>query len=280
MSWNNGNGYGQRNQAISEDTYNRMNNARDPGGARFPFIEPGKHRLAVAVIEKFMTQKEGPAARVIFKVLESTSPKHKPGDFVVKIYKLAVDAKFENSISDAEAFADLCMKLKNAPAGHPIGQDIRTLLEVRPADQLARGSQVDCFGVANSKGNWVNLYWTGVPQTPQDIVAMRQRLEAEGIPSTGPQQAPQGQAYAQSVPAGTTQYGQPPMQPQYGVPPGAQPGYGPTPQQQIQGAPNPAYYPGTPTNAPAAPQGGFLAQIPPQGQGGNQGGNGGGSGTW
>lgn len=262
MSWNNGNGYGQRNQAISEDTYNRMNNARDPGGARFPFINAGKHRLAVAVIEKFMTQKEGPAARVIFKVLESTS--HKPGDFVVKIYKLAVDAKFENSISDAEAFADLCMKLKNAPAGHPIGQDIRTLLELRPADQLARGSVVDCFGVANARGNWVNLYWTAVPQTPQDIVAMRQRLEAEGIPSTGGQQpAPQQ-----------------PMQPQYGQPqqPMQPQGYA-QPMQPQQPYPQMQQGYAQPQPQQPAPQGGFLAQIPPQGQGPQGGGNQGG-GSW
>lgn len=265
MSWNNG--QGNRNQNISEDVYSRMNNARAPGGARFPFISAGKHRLAAAVIEKFMTQKEGPAARVIFKVLESTA--HKPGDFVVKIYKLAVDAKFENSISDAEAFADLCMKLKNAPAGHPIGQDIKTLLELRPAEQLARGSVIDCFGVANAQGNWVNLYWTAVPQTPQDIVAMRQRLEAEGIPSTGGQvQGTQGAQYNNAPhPAQMPQT-------QYGHPQG--PSAGPLPYNQ--GGPAPAQGWGAPQPA-QPPQGGFLAQIPPQGQGPQGGGNQGG-GSW
>jgi hypothetical protein len=106
--------------------------------------------------------------------------------------------------------------------------------------------------VRNQKGTWTNIYWNAIPQTPADIAAMRQRLETKGIPSSGAQLAP-----------------------------GAQPGYGPSPHQQIQGAPNPQYYPnagpalGGAAPAPTGvPPGGFLGNLPQNGNGGsgNQGG--------
>lgn len=281
-----GNGYGQPQQGYGggadEAVYDRMNNARDPGGARFPFIEAGRHKLAVVTIEKFKHRTDGPCARIILKVLESQA--HKPGSFVVKIYKLTKPGKFESSISDAEQMADFCMKLKNAPKGYPIGNDIRTLLEVRPQDQLARGSVIECQAVANAKGTWVNLYWNAVPQTPEDIVAMRQRLEAEGIPMTTPQQGGPAQLGYGQPPQG--QYGQPPQG--YGPPQGYQQppqGYGP-PQQPPQGQYGQPMPPGQPYGAPqpqpgyGPPQGGFVAQLPPQGGQGPQGGNNGQGGGW
>lgn len=302
--WNNGNGngqggYGQGNGygqpqygqgqgyggggGLDEETYNRMNNARDVGGARFPFIDGGRHKLAVATIEKFKHKKDGACARVLFKVLESQS--HKPGSFVVKIWKLVMPPKFDSQPSDAEKFADFCMKLKNAPKGHPIGNDIRVLLELRPQEQLARGSVIECTGVANAKGTWVECYWAALPQMPEDIVRMRAQLEAEGIPSTGaqggqfqgaphpaqmPGQYPAQQAPMQGGPQG--QYGYPAQPPQQG--------YGPAPTPQPQYAP-PQY--GAPANAPQPSQGGFVGQLPPQvppGGYGPQGGNGGQGGTW
>ncbi len=212
------------------------------GKSRF-FIEAGQHRLALAVLEEFMHSSDGPSARAILKVVSSSS--HPVGSFVTRIWKLVKPAKFPQQPTDADQFADFCRKLKNAPAGHPIGNDIRVLMKERPLDQLARGTVIDCNGVTNKKGTYVNTYWNAVPQSPQDIAAMRQRIEAEGVPSaSGPAQAA----------------------------PVAQ-GYGPTPQQQIQGAPNPTYAPAQP--AQGVPAGGFLANVPTN-TGGNQGGNQGG----
>lgn len=277
--WNNGNGQGNGNygqqapaQGYGYDPYDRMNNAREQGGARFPFIEQGKHLLCLAVLEKFSHRKDGPSARVIYEVLQSD--KHPVGSFVVKIYKLAVPPKYESSASDSELLAQMCIALKGVKAGYPIGNDIRTLLEPAPVgraeEQLARGTVVECVGVPNQKGNWVNLYWTSVAQTPEQIVQHRQRLEAKGIPSTGgastqqaPQQnygGPQGPQYAPPQ----QNYGQPPQQ--QWQPQAPQQGYTPPqqPQQQVQGP----------------PQGGYLQQAPqgpgPQGPGpqGPQGGNG------
>ncbi len=238
MSWNNGQGGG-----YEQDVYGRLNNTKEVrGGAKFPYIEPGRHKLAVVTMEEFTHSEDGPSARVLFEVLESTS--HKVGEIVVKIYKLVQPAKFKDSKSDADLFADFCLKLKGAAHGYPIGNDIRVLMKDRVKEQLARGSVIDCTGVPNKKGTWTNLFWTSVPQAPEAIAAMRARIEQKGVPHTGndvPQQMPQ------------TQYGAPPQG--YAPPPQAQGGY-------------------TPPPAPAPQQGGFAAQLPPTGNNGdgNQGG--------
>jgi hypothetical protein len=259
MSWNQGNGnngygnqqgYGQQQYGGDvDDVYGRMNNAREQGGARFPFIEAGRHKLALCTLEKFMHRNDGACARVLFKVLESNA--HQPGSFVVKIYKLLKQPKFDSQASDAEQLAQLCIALKDAPRGYPIGNDIRVLLEERPAEQLARGTVVECTGVQNKKGNWVNLYWNPIAQTPENIVAMRQRIEAEGVPATTPQQqGTQGGQFNAALHSSRMQQ-QYPAQQGYPVQPQM-------PQQQV------AQYPSAMPQQ-AAPQGGFLAQLPPQG---------------
>lgn len=174
MSWNQGNG--------QDDVYGRLNNTRDVGAPRFPFIEAGTHKLALCSLEEFQHSTDGACARALFEVL--TSNKHAPGSFVVKIWKLVKPAKFQGQSTDADMFADFCRKLKGAPAGHPIGNDIRVLMKERAAEQLARGSVIECVGVPNKKGTWTNIYWNTLPQTQQDIVAQRARLEQRGIPNS------------------------------------------------------------------------------------------------
>ena len=284
--WNgNGNGYGQGNGYGPQDTYDRLNNTREIGGARFPFLE-GTGRYALCTLEEFMHTTDGPSARALFEVLECTDGKHAPGSYVVKIWKLVKPPKFQNGTTDADHFADFCRKLKNAPVGYPIGADIRKLMKERPAEQLARGSVIDAVAspkfakdpatkavIEPRRVVWVDIYWNAVQQSPPDIAAMRQRLEQKGIPDTGakPQQAPMQQGYGQ------------PMQPQYTAP--VQPQYAP-PAQQGYGQPMQPQYNGTVPGAPvqpapaAPPQGGFLAQIPPNGPQGPQGGNNGNGGTW
>lgn len=279
MSWNqqgNGNGYGQQQPQqqqgyVGGDTYARLDSTKPIGGARFPFIEPGKHKLAVVTMEEFDSTSDGPSARCLFEVLESTNQQaHPVGSYVVKIYKIAKPSKYPNSAqgSDADQFVDMCRKLKGAPDGTPISNDIRILMRERVREQLARGTVIECLGIGNKKGNWVNLYWKAVQQSPQDIAAMRGRIEAKGVPDTGSGNA--------QPPAAAPQYQAPQQQPQYQAPQqqyqqpaqGGYPMQNPVPQQQYVQQP--------PQQAPvAAPQGGFLAQLPPQG-GGSQGGNTGG----
>jgi hypothetical protein len=251
-------GYQQQTYGNGDDVYGRMNNAREQGGARFPFIEVGRHKLCLVTLEKFQHSSDGPCARGIFEVLESNA--HQPGSFVVKIWKLVKKPKYDSQASDAELLAQMCIALKGAPRGYPIGNDIRTLLEERSQEQLARGTMIDCTGVPNKKGNWVNLYWTTVAQTPEQIVQNRQRLEAKGIPASSPQQAqggaqfqgaPHPQQMAQQYPAQQMAPQQPPMQQGYQMQPGT--------YTMAPGAQAPQQY------APQqqAPQGGFLAQLPP-----------------
>lgn len=272
----NGNGYGQPQQQYGgqqEDVYGRLNNTRDVGGARFPFIEDGTHKLALCTLEEFQHSSDGPSARILFEVLASN--KHAVGSYVVKIYKLVKPAKFQGQATDADAFADFCRKLKGAPIGYPIGNDIRVLMKERPNEQLARGTAIECVGVPNKKGTWTNIYWNAIQQSPQDIAAMRQRLEAKGIPDTkgGPQQMQQQQV---SYPApGMQQY----AQPQYAPQPMQQPPQAPPQYAYAQSGYQAPLAPQQPAAPAQAPQGGFLAQIPPQGPG-PQGGNNGGGGTW
>jgi hypothetical protein len=256
MSWNQGNGNGYGPQA---DVYGRLDNTRPVGGARFPFVE-GSGRYALCTLEEFMHNTDGVCARALLEVIESKDGKHPVGSHVVKIWKLQKPAKFPNQPDDADLFADFCCKLKNAPAGYPIGQAIRVLMKERSAEQLARGTVIDAVAVPNQKGTWTNVYWNAVQQAAPDIAAMRQRLEAKGIPDTGsraPQQ-PQGAPQA---------YGQPQMP---AMPPQ---GYGAPPQAPMsQGYAPPA--------APAPqgpPPGGYLGNVPPQ-NGGNNGGQG--NGGW
>ena len=193
--WNQGNGNGP------QDTYDRLNNTREVGGARFPFIEDGTHKLALCSLEEFQHQSDGPSARALFEVLASTNAaKHPVGSFAVKIWKLVKPPKFKDSLSDAELFADFCLKLKGAPRGYAIGNDIRVLMRERAAEQLARGTVIECTGVMNKKGKWVNVYWTSVLQTPEQIAQMRQRLEGRGIPPTSGGSMPTQGSYV-STPA-------------------------------------------------------------------------------
>ncbi len=225
MSWGNNNGNGQGYGG--EDVYGRLDQTRPVGGARFPYIEDGKHRLAVVTLEEYNSRKSGPSVRALFEVEESA--RHKAGTYVTKMWAVTKPPAFPNGITGADEFADFCRKLKGAPEGHPIGADIRRLIKERGAEQLARGMVIDVFGLTNAKGNWVNLTWTNVPQTQDQIAAKRARIELKGVPATGDSPAPQPQM---------------------------QQGYGPTPQQQVQGAPNPTYYPDAAAPAP------LLAPLP------------------
>ncbi len=166
---------------------------------------------------------------------------HPVGSFVVKIWKLVKPGKFPNQPTDADQFADFCRKLKNAPPGHPIGNDIRILMKERPLEQLARGTVIDANGVPNKKGNYVNVYWNAVQQGPQEIVAMRQRIEAEGVPSANGPTPPQGQqGYQQPGFQQVYQqhHGHPQQQQQHGPP---QHGYQQQQQQQQSYPPQQVY---------------------------------------
>jgi hypothetical protein len=302
--WNNGNGnnngnngypqqnYGQQQNyggGYGEDeTYARMNNAREQGGARFPFIDAGKHILCLASLEKFQHRTDGTSVRALFEVLQSD--KHQPGSFVVKIYKLRKQPKFDSQASDSELLAQMCIALKGVKAGYPIGNDIKTLIEPAPVgraeEQLARGTVVECVGVLTKKGNWTNLYWTTVDQTPEQIVQQRQRLEQKGIPQTSPQQQGTQGGQFQGAPQ-NMQQGYPAQQQQYapqqqaGGQWGGQPqtNFGPGAPQQMQPQQGYGQQPAAAPPQQGAPQGGFLQQAQqPGGPGpqGPQGGNGGG----
>lgn len=268
-NWNNGpQNYGQQDPYAVGDT------ARERGGARFPFVE-GSGTYAVAQLEEFPHSTDGVSARALLKVLASKDGKHPVGSFVVKIWKLVKPPKFPNALTEGEEFVDFCRKLKGAPAGYAMGQDMRTLMKPAPvgraAEQLARGTVIECVAVPNKKGTWINVYWNHVQQSPQDIAAMRQRLEAEGIPSTGPQsQGTQGGQY-QGAPHPSQMQGQYPAQNQGSMPQQQSP-Y--SPQQYAQQQPQQPQQPQQQYAQPA-PQGGFLGQATPGGQG-PQGGNGGG----
>ena len=274
-----GNGYGQQPQGVQQgytpqggygqpqDAYARMDNAREVGGARFPYIAAGTHKLALVSLEEFNPQ--AAKVRALFKTIDSRT--QQVGGFCVKIWSLTKPPKFKDGTTEADEFADFMLKLKGAPRGFPISQSIRTLLKERPLEQLARGTVIECTGVAGKpsqtpgKEPYVRVYWNTVANDAASIVAMRQRLEQEGVPNTN-DNAQQGQQQMQQ------QYA--PQQMQQPVPPQAQSQYGQQPQMQ-QYAPQPMQQQAQPPQQGGVPQGGFLANVPTNGPG-PQGGQGGG----
>lgn len=148
-------------------------------------------------------------------------------------------------------------------------------------EQLARGTLIECTGVAGKPNPqkpgqepYVRVYWNSVAQDPAAIIAMRQRLEQEGVPNTSDNSQQGGQQGFQN------QYQQQPMPQQMQPQPGQfqsqqpmQPG-----QMQYVQQPAPQQVGQIQPQQGGVPQGGFLANVPTNGnpQGGNQGGNQGG----
>lgn len=244
----------------------RIDNSKQVVNYEGEYFGPGDHLVMVTKLETEGTgpnNADGPKAKVYFEVVntnaqpykamknsgpntpfvETEMKPHKIGDVLVRIYKLTKPAPKPSMLSDSDQFAELVRKLSGAPAGTNVTQFSRALLIERRDEQLLRGMLVMAHGRLNKKGTYVNVAWDTVPQTQQEIAARRAALDAKVV--AGPA-APQAPAAPQP------QFQQQPMQPQ--------PGYGPMPEQQIQGAPNPMYYP----NAPQAPQQPWQAQ--PQAQ--------------
>ncbi len=274
--WNNGNGNGNGYGQNPNDVYDRLNNARQISN-RDPYIEEGTHTLAVITLEEFPSD-QGQAVRGSFEVLESSTMR--PGTKVGAVWFLQKPAPKQGMVTDSDRFADFCCRLKGAPQGYAIGNDIRVLLRDRGAEQLARGMIIRAVGVkkiAKTTGKaFVVVHWGHLEQTPQQIAEMRQRIEAKGLV-----EPPRGNAgQFQGAPHPSQMQGQYPAQqgpympqqppPQHATPLGYQGppvgGYGP------QGN----AYPAQPQQPQGVPPGGFLANVPPQGQGGNGGGQGGG----
>lgn len=239
--WNNqGNGNGQGNgygNPQANDVYDRLNNAKQLTN-RDPYIEPGTHTLAVVSLEEFRHD-TGQAVRGTFLVLDSTSMK--PDTKCAEVWFLQKPAPKVGMTTDSDRFADFCTRLKGAPAGHPIGADIRVLLRDRANEQLARGMVIRCVAIikkAQSTGKPFNLKnWSNLEQTPQQIAEMRQKIEmTPGIAEQAKPQQAVGYALQQQV---------------------APNGYGAQPAQGLDARPQPQ----------AVPLGGFLANVPPQGNG-------------
>lgn len=301
--WNNGNGngngYGQQGPQGyggqqpnfgAGPVYDGLTAQTLQNHNRDPFIGDGQHVLAVESIEEFNSQNMGPCVRAIFEVLESKT--HPVGSTVSAIWAMLKPAPKPGMTRDQDRFVDFITRLQGAPAGHPIGQDIRVLLKDRPQDQLARGTVIRANGVRKfaktitekNKDGFVVVFWDHVEQTPAQIAQMRAKIDARLAASGGAQTGGPAQlGYAQ--PQGQPQYQGPgPQQPPQGTPQqyGAMviqngqampPQYG-QPQQGAapQGQPTqPAWgqQPQQPTQGPAQP--GPGTQGPPAGNGWNGG---------
>lgn len=258
----------------------RLDNTKEIN-ERDPFVDVGDFTLMLLTLAPFNHTQHGPSCRANFEVMASSNPNVMVGSRVTKIWLLSRPSKFPSQANDADRFADFVRNLIGAQGGQQVGPQCRALIRDRVADQLGRGMLIYARGVNTSKNAakpWVEVYWKNYPQTQDDIKSRRVQVEAKL--NAQPQQQPQVA---------------PNVQQQVQMPPGAQPGYGPTPAQQIQGAPNPMYYPGqpqqvapspwpgqpaTPIQQPTAMPGPYpgtnapgLTQQLPQGNNGGQGGN-------
>lgn len=190
---------------IREDVYARMNNTKTIQD-RDPFIGEGKHRLVVRHLAPFNHTTYGESVRCTFEVLSSTNPTHTPGSRVAKLWFLVKPAKFPSQPTDMDRFADFIRKIKGAPDGYQVGPDAAVLLRDRVNEQLARGMVIDALGINTSKNAdkpWIDVRWTSVPQTRDQISAMRAQLDAtENAP---PVQAPVSSAAPAPVSVPMTQ---------------------------------------------------------------------------
>lgn len=250
----NNNGYGQPQQqpqqAYGDDVYGRLDRARQIDN-RDPYIEAGTHTLAVISLEEVDTQDKGKMVRGTFLVLESTSMR--PGTKASEVWFLQKPPPKTGMVTDSDRFADFACRLKGAPQGYPIGADIRVLLRDRAAEQLARGMVIRCVGIVKRAKTTGKDYcvknWSNVEQSPQQIAEMRQKIE------TTPGLVEQPRSTGGYVPPQMPQAA-PPMQ---------------QPQQQWQQPQTPPMQQ-APQQPQGVPPGGFLANVPPQGNGGKQGG--------
>ena len=246
----NGNGYPQQQNA--NDVYGRLDNAKQLTN-RDPYVDAGTHTLAVITLEEFQHE-TGAAVRGTFLVLDSTSMK--PGTKCAEVWMLQKPAPKVGMTTDSDRFADFCCRLKGAPQGYPIGADIRTLIRDRAAEQLARGQVIRCVGIVKTSKQTGKSYtvknWSTIEQGPPQIAEMRAKIEN----TPGLVEAPR-QGFQQNAPQGYPQ-----QNAQNGYP-NAQNGQMP-PQQNQQWQ--------QPQAPQGVPPGGFLANVPPQGnQGGNNG---------
>lgn len=182
MTWQNGN---------QDDVYGRLNNTKDIGFERHPFIGEGDHKLVVISLEEFNHAQHGPSVRATFEVMESQT--HQQGTRVVKLWNLTKPSKFPaTQENDSDRFADFCRKLKGAPKGHPIGNDIRVLMKERAAEQLARGMLIKARGANTAKQDkkpWVEVYWENIAQSPEQIASWRTRIENRNYTTPAPSPA-------------------------------------------------------------------------------------------
>lgn len=258
---------------------------------RDPFIGEGEHVLQLLSLEPFNHKTHGPSVRASFEVLESSpgptgAPMHLIGSRVTKLWFLTKPSKFETQTNDSDRFTDFIRQMAGAASGSNVAAQCRALIRDRVSDQLLRGMVIRARGVNTSKNAakpWVEVYWTTVQQTPDQIKSRRATIEAKIAAAPVQQPAPAVQQLAAFVPQ---QYAPQPPPPGYGQPmhpqmpqqyaqpmqtqvlpqtPSNMPQmmpvqYAPQPQAPQQYAPQPQ----APAAAPAAPAapGGLLSQIP------------------
>ena len=183
-------------QGFQEDVYGRLDNTKEVN-TRAPFIAEGKSRLMVLNLEPFTHTTHGPSVRCTFEVIQAE--RMAPGTRCCKLWNLTKPSKFVSQTNDADRFADFVKKLKGSPVGHPVGRDCAALLRDRVVEQLARGMVIEAYGVNTSKKSdkpYVDVNWTTMPQTADEIRARRQALDAQAQPAPAAQVAPAPAVYA------------------------------------------------------------------------------------
>lgn len=263
--------YGNFQTGEFDEALNRLNNTKQIN-ERDPFIGEGDHVLLLVSLEPFKHTTHGPSARANFEVLQS--PVHPVGSRVTKLWFLTKPSKFPTQANDSDRFADFIRQMAGAPAGFNVAPQCAAVIRDRVNDQLLRGMVIKARGVNTSKNPakpWVEVYWTSVTQTPDEIKARRMQVEAKiaSAPVATPQQqyAPTPVQQPQYVPQQQPQqYGPPPgyvTAPAYPTP-AAPPGYAMMPPNAPQAQPAwpPQVQAPQQQAAPAPATGGLLSQIP------------------
>lgn len=186
-----------------DDFFNKMKGAQAVN-AKHPFIEHGRHRLAVEEYIMYPSPTNGRTLSATFRVL--ASDKHEVGSCVSAIWQPERPPMFKGDDGSQERnkAADFIGKLlgKDDPAA--AGATIAQLIQ-NQAKQLIKGMVIDCVGAfmpprpkrdgTMGKG-YTNLTWYNVKQTREDIAAQRARLESAPAVATAAPTLPETPAPA------------------------------------------------------------------------------------
>lgn len=192
---------------------NQLDRAK-PWEDRAPFIKDGIHELAIKDYKEHNSTKNGSGVQVTLVVVRSSNPKMAPGSVVCQGWYPNHPPRYvgDTGQDDLDKIVDFMIKATGLAGPEALEKGKSRVRYALSAEGLAklplRGIRISCQGVEkpgkkkNDDGTpktWTEVTWTHIPgQTPEEIKAMRLRVEAVPDPETLQPAAAAAQPVAQT----------------------------------------------------------------------------------